>query len=136
MICIIGANLAWYSSFITMKKGCFATSLIIQFFNCIQHLQFIIFIHWVLSDKLQELQFTIHTVQLITWHTPKLLGGLNYESKGENNKRIRSWSVFPSSQHFENRRACWSSRMGLGQVTSGSIIHTDVHKPNNKLVSA
>ncbi len=25
---------------------------------------------------------------------------------------------------------------GLGQMTSGSIIHTDLHKPNNKLVSA
>jgi hypothetical protein len=24
---------------------------------------------------------------------------------------------------------------GLGQVTSGSIIHMDMHKPNNKLVS-
>jgi hypothetical protein len=33
------------------------------------------------------------------------------------------------------RRAWWSSRMGLGRVTSGSIIHTDLHKPNNKLVS-
>jgi len=25
---------------------------------------------------------------------------------------------------------------GLGQVISGSIIHMDVHKPNNKLVNA
>jgi hypothetical protein len=25
---------------------------------------------------------------------------------------------------------------GLGQVTSRSIIHTDLHKPNNKLVNA
>jgi hypothetical protein len=25
---------------------------------------------------------------------------------------------------------------GLGRVTSGSIIHMDLHKPNNKLVSA
>jgi hypothetical protein len=25
---------------------------------------------------------------------------------------------------------------GLGQVISGSIIHMDLHKPNNKLVSA
>jgi hypothetical protein len=25
---------------------------------------------------------------------------------------------------------------GLGQVTSGSIIHIDVHKPNNKFISA
>jgi hypothetical protein len=26
--------------------------------------------------------------------------------------------------------------MKLGRVTSGSIIHADLHKPNNKLVSA
>jgi hypothetical protein len=26
--------------------------------------------------------------------------------------------------------------MGLGQTTSESIIHVDLHKPNNKLVSA
>jgi len=25
---------------------------------------------------------------------------------------------------------------GLGQMTSGSIIHINLHKPNNKLVSA
>jgi hypothetical protein len=25
---------------------------------------------------------------------------------------------------------------GLGRLTSNSIIHTDLHKPNNKLVSA
>jgi hypothetical protein len=27
-------------------------------------------------------------------------------------------------------------RVGLGQVKSGSIIHTNLHKPSNKLVSA
>jgi hypothetical protein len=32
--------------------------------------------------------------------------------------------------------ACSSSKMGLGRVTSSSIIHIDLHKPNNKLVSA
>jgi len=26
-------------------------------------------------------------------------------------------------------------RWGLGKVTSGSIIHMDLHKPNNKLVN-
>jgi hypothetical protein len=31
--------------------------------------------------------------------------------------------------------ACWSSGMGLGQATSTSIIHIDLHKPS-KLVSA
>ncbi len=27
-------------------------------------------------------------------------------------------------------------RWGLGQMTSGPIIHTNLHKPNNKLVNA
>jgi hypothetical protein len=31
---------------------------------------------------------------------------------------------------------CWSSKMGLGRTTSDSIIHVDLHKLNNKLVSA
>ncbi len=34
-------------------------------------------------------------------HTPKLLDGLNYESKGEDSeKKKRNWGAFPSSQHF------------------------------------
>ncbi len=62
---------------------------------------------------------------------PKALDRLNYETKGENNARIRT----PSSQHYGGRKACWSSKMGLGKMTSKSIIHTNMHKPNNKLVS-
>ncbi len=30
---------------------------------------------------------------------------------------------------------CWSSEMGLGKLTSNSLTHMDLHKPNNKLVS-
>jgi hypothetical protein len=30
----------------------------------------------------------------------------------------------------------WTSGWGLGRLTSKSIIHTDLHKPNNKLVNA
>jgi hypothetical protein len=29
-----------------------------------------------------------------------------------------------------------ASRWGLGRLTSNSITHTDLHKPNNKLVNA
>ncbi len=43
--------------------------------------------------------------------------------------------MFLDSQHFGGRGAWWSSEMGLGRMTSGSIIHTDLHKPNNKLIS-
>jgi hypothetical protein len=39
------------------------------------------------------------------------------------------------SQHFGGRGVCLSSEMGLGRLTSNSIIHTNLHKPNNKLVN-
>ncbi len=65
------------------------------------------------------------------WMTcPELLNGLNYKSKGEDSERKRSWGALPSSQHFGGRRACCSSKMGLGRITSKSITHTDLHKPN------
>jgi len=38
--------------------------------------------------------------------TPKLLDGLNYEFKGEDNKRRRSWGMFLGSQHFGGKGAC------------------------------
>jgi len=34
------------------------------------------------------------------------------------------------------RRACWSFEIGLGKLTSNSFTHMDLHKLNNKLVSA
>ncbi len=43
--------------------------------------------------------------------------------------------MLPSSQHFGGRRAYWSSRMGIKTSDKWSIIHMDLHKPNNKLVS-
>jgi hypothetical protein len=73
---------------------------------------------------------------VIKWHTPKLFNGLNYKSKGEDNGRKRSWSALPNLQHFKGKRACWNSGMGLGRLTSTSLTHTDLHKPNNKLVNA
>ncbi len=66
---------------------------------------------------------------------PKLLDGLNCESKGEDNGRKKSLDALFDSQHFGGRRACWSFEMGLGRLTSNSITHTDLHKLNNKLVS-
>ncbi len=43
---------------------------------------------------------------------PNLLDRLNCKSKGENNRRIMSCSMLLSSQHFEGRRSCQSSKMG------------------------
>jgi hypothetical protein len=65
----------------------------------------------------------------------EFLDGLNCELKGEDNRKRRSWGMLISSQHFGGRGVCWNSGMRLGRAISGSIIHMDLHKPNNKLVS-
>jgi hypothetical protein len=76
------------------------------------------------------------------WHTPKLLDGFNCGSKGEDIGRKRSWGAFVGSQHFEGRGVCWNSSMGTRKIdkqfnySHGLATHTDLHKPNNKLVSA
>jgi hypothetical protein len=36
----------------------------------------------------------------------KLLNGLNFESKGEDNERIKSWGKFFNSQHSGGRGVC------------------------------
>jgi len=59
----------------------------------------------------------------VEWPTPKLFDGFNCESKGENSGKKKSWGVLPGSYHFNNRRACWSSEMRLGKLTSNSITH-------------
>ncbi len=51
-------------------------------------------------------------------------------TKGERVGRI------PWFTTLRDKGVCWSSEMRLGQMTSGSIIHVDLHKANNKLVSA
>jgi hypothetical protein len=68
--------------------------------------------------------------------TTPILNGLNCKYKGENNGRRRSWGTYPGSQHFTDKRACWSFAMGLRRLTRNSITHTNMYKPNNKLVSA
>ncbi len=47
-----------------------------------------------------------------------------------------SWGVLLSSQHFGGRGACWRFGMGLRRLISNLITHRDLHKPNNKMVSA
>jgi hypothetical protein len=44
--------------------------------------------------------------------------------------------MFFSSKHFEGKGGLAGAQgWGLGRMTSESIIHIDLHKPNNKLVS-
>jgi hypothetical protein len=68
------------------------------------------------------------------WHTPKLFDGFNYESKGDYNRR--SCNVLPGSQHLGVEGRAATLGWGLRRLISNSIIHMDMHKPNNKLVSA
>jgi hypothetical protein len=68
--------------------------------------------------------------------TLKLLDGLSCESKEEDNGRRKNWGALLGLSHFEGKGACWSSGMGLGRLTSKSLTHTNLHKPNNKLVNA
>jgi hypothetical protein len=42
---------------------------------------------------------------------PKLLNRFNCESKGENNKRIKNQGTLFDSQHFEDRKMCYNSKM-------------------------
>ncbi len=44
------------------------------------------------------------------------LDALNYECKGENNRRKKSWGAFLNSQHFKGRRACQSSKVGTSKI--------------------
>jgi len=53
---------------------------------------------------------------------PKLLAGLNCESRGEDNGR-KSWGVLPSSQHLGGLRVCQNCGMGLGRLTSNKYSH-------------
>jgi hypothetical protein len=64
---------------------------------------------------------------------PKLFDVLNYESNGENTERRRNWGVLLDSQHFRDKGACWSSRMGTRKIDKQFNYS---HGPNNKLVSA
>jgi hypothetical protein len=76
----------------------------------------------------------------VTWLSPilidaplKLLDGFNYESKGETTKGVGACSLVRNTSKVEGHAGAPRSR--LQRLTSKSIIHMDLHKPNNKLVS-
>jgi hypothetical protein len=70
------------------------------------------------------------------WRTPKLLDRFNYESKVKTTEgcEVGVHSLTCSTLGVEGHAGALG--WGLGWMTSDSIIHTDLHKPNNKLVSA
>jgi hypothetical protein len=74
---------------------------------------------------------------------PQALDGFNYKSKDENNdpkmktlegKGVGVCSLARNTSGVEGHAE--ASGWGLGRLKSKSIIHMDLHKPNNKLVNA
>jgi hypothetical protein len=122
---IIWLNLIIYGCSITSMEEIKLNNLIINFLCVMEPLSL---------DQLILLNSN-HQPPLGVLTHPELLYRLNCESKGEDNGRRRSWGALLSSQHFGGRRACWNFGMGLGILTSTSLTHMDLHKPNNKLVT-
>ncbi len=71
----------------------------------------------------------------LTWCTFELLDWLNCESKDEDNKsRSGGHSLACSTSKVEGH--VQAPGWGLRRLTSKSITHTNLYKPNDKLVSA
>jgi hypothetical protein len=93
-------------------------------------------LRWPLAHASRKLWECIYHSIYVCWHTPKLFNGLNFEFKSEQQKeKEKELGRAPWFASLQGRRACWSSGMGLGRLTSNSITHMDLHKLNNKLIS-
>jgi hypothetical protein len=109
-----------------VKVGTYETLKIHQSFSCIKNFQKIklkkILLKWV--------------EKLLSWHTPKLLGGLtaNPKVKTIEGEGVEARSLTHNTLGVKGRVR--ASRQGLRRLTNNSITHTDLQKPNNKLVSA
>jgi hypothetical protein len=96
---------------------------------------------FVISEKKQnddnnEPSIYHRPLQLMHWCTPKLLDRLTCEAKGENNGK-KKFGVHSLAHNISGVKGhVGALGCGLGWMTSGSIIHTNLYKPNNKLVSA
>ncbi len=68
------------------------------------------------------------------WHTLKLFNGLiaSPKVKTVEGKKVGAHSLARNTSGVEGRARV----LGLGRLTSNSITHMDLHKPNNKLVNA
>jgi hypothetical protein len=74
--------------------------------------------------------------KLLLWRTPKLLGGLtaNPKVKTTEGEGVEARCLTHNTLGVEGHVG--ALRQGLRRLTSNSITHTDLRKPNNKLVSA
>jgi hypothetical protein len=70
-----------------------------------------------------------------TWHTPKLLNGHKCESKLKTTKKEGVEAHSLAHSILKGKRACWSSGMGLGRVTSINYSHGPAQN-QHKVVSA
>jgi hypothetical protein len=74
---------------------------------------------WHLTQLEQHIDMALHIQRYVKfvqkktyiysflcWRTPKILDGLNCESKGDNNEMRRSWCMFPGLQHFKGKGVC------------------------------
>ncbi len=69
--------------------------------------------------------------------TPTLLERLKCEFKSENNRRKKKVGVHSLICNTSGVEGCVGAQgWGLRWMTSGSIIHTNLHKPNNWLVNS
>jgi hypothetical protein len=68
--------------------------------------------------------------------TPKLFNGLIASSKVKITKGERIGARSLACRTLGVKGRVGASRWGQGRLTSNSIIHTDLQKPNNKLVNA
>jgi hypothetical protein len=77
----------------------------------------------------------INIAHMVTNAPPNSLMDLTISPKGENNKRIKNWVVFFSSQHLGGRGACWIFRMGTRKSDKQVNYSHEPTQTNNKLIS-
>jgi hypothetical protein len=89
-----------------------------------------------LPTYLPPISYFLQPIYYLTWRTPKLFDKLNYESKVKTTEgwKIGVRSLARNTLGVEGRVG--APKWKLGWMTSKLIIHTDLHKPNNKLVNA
>jgi hypothetical protein len=75
-------------------------------------------------------------IDIIFYTPPNSLkdSNANFKMKTMEEKKFGVHSLACSSSGVQ--KACWSSGMGLEWMTSEWIIHMNLHKSNNKLISA
>jgi hypothetical protein len=93
-------------------------------------LSFLSLSHHFHSTYINHLLFLV-----VEWRTPKLLNRLKCESEVKTTKKSKVGARSLAHNTLGDRGACWSSKMGLGRMTSTYSLTQTCTKPNNKLVN-